>query len=91
MIQEVTQSQYPGVPCSRCKEPIPVPKRVAALYGQLKHADLADEHDPKSRAFTLRCRACNEESVYAVDEIREFDSPPRARTLQRKRAASAGK
>lgn len=90
MIQEPTQSQYPGVLCSRCKAPIPVPKGVAALYGQLKHGDLADEHVVKSRAFTLRCRACDEESVYAIDEIREFDSPPRVRTLQRKRAASAG-
>lgn len=55
MIQEVTKSQYPGVLCFRCKEPIPVPKRVALLYEQMKHGQVTERNEVKSSAFTLRC------------------------------------
>ena len=90
MIRELTQGQYPGVLCSRCKEPVPVPKRVAVLYEEMKRGELRDREDVKSGAFTLRCKACDGESVYGVEEITEFDGPPRLRTSERKRAASAG-
>ncbi len=89
MIQEITQNKYPGVLCSRCKEPIPVAKRVAVLYEEIKRDELTDREDVKSGAFTLRCRACDEESVYGTEEVREFDGPPRVRTSERKRAASS--
>jgi hypothetical protein len=89
MIQETTQSKYPGVLCSRCKEPIPVPKRIAVLYDEVKRAKLTDREDVKSGAFTLRCKACNEDSVYGTDEIREFDGPPRVRSHEKKLAASS--
>lgn len=89
MIQELTKGQYPGVLCSRCKEPIPVPKRVAVLYEEMKRGELTDREDVKSSAITLRCKICNEEGVYAVKEIQEFEGPPRVRTSERKRAVSA--
>ncbi len=87
MIQEITQIHYLGVLCSRCKERIPVPKRAAALYEELKHREAGSDQDTKSRAFTLRCKACDEESVYGIEEIREFEGSPRVRTFGRKRAA----
>lgn len=90
MIQELTQSKYPGVLCSRCKARIPVPKRVAVLYEELTDDKATDVQDVMSRAFTLRCKACDGESVYGIEEIRQFDGPPRVRTSERKRAASAG-
>ena len=57
MIQEIVQARYRGVLCSRCKERIPVPKRVSVLYEELKHGEATDGQDVKSRAFTLRCKA----------------------------------
>jgi hypothetical protein len=90
VIHEITQRHYWGVLYSRCKERIPAPKRAVALYEELEHGEISDGQDAKSRAFTLRCKACDGESVYGLEEIRRFDGPPRARTSERKRAASAG-
>jgi len=89
MIQEITRSNYLGVLCSRCNERIPVPKKTALLYEELKHSEVSDSQDVKSRAFTLRCKACDEEGVYAVKEIQEFEGPPRVRASNSRRAASA--
>ena len=88
MIQEITQHHYSGVLCSRCKERIPVPKRAAVLYEELKHDEVSDGQDARSRAFTLRCRACDEEAVYGFKEVQEFEGPPRVRISEGKLAAS---
>jgi hypothetical protein len=89
MIQEITQSHYLGVLCSRCKERIPVPNRCAVVYEKPEHGEVSDDQDVRSRAFTLRCKVCNEESVYGVKEILEFQGPPRVRTSERKPASTA--
>jgi hypothetical protein len=83
MIQELTQSHYWGVLCSRCKERIPVPGTTAVLYAQLKRGEVSEGQDTKSRAFTLRCKVCDEESVYGVKEFLEFEGSPRVRTSER--------
>jgi hypothetical protein len=88
MNQEITQRHYLGVLCSRCKERIPAPKRAAVLYEELKHGEVSDSQDARSRAFTLRCRVCDEEGVYGFTEIREFEGPPRVRISEGKLAAS---
>lgn len=88
MIQEITQRHYVGVLCSRCTERIPAPNRAAVLYEELKHGEVSDGQDAESRAFTLRCRVCNEEGVYGFKEIQEFEGAPRMRISERKRAAS---
>jgi len=79
MIQEMTQAHYLGVLCSRCGERIAAPKKVAALYEELKNGETSESQDSISRAFTLRCKACNEEGVYPMEAIREFEGTPRAR------------
>jgi hypothetical protein len=58
------------------------------LYEELKRGEVSEGQDAKSRAFTLRCKVCNEESVYGVKEILEFEGPPRIRTSERKRAST---
>jgi hypothetical protein len=75
--------KYSGVLCSRCAEPIPVSTRIARSQGE---PELADAQ--AAQAFTLRCRACDEESIYAARDIRTFDGEPRARA-SRARAAGA--
>jgi len=84
MIQEITQAQYLGVLCSRCNARIPAPKKTAELYEEIKHGEVSEGQDVKSRAFTLRCKACNEEGVYAMEAIREFEGLPRVRAEKRK-------
>jgi hypothetical protein len=79
MIQEITQLRYLGVLCSRCNARIPVPKKAAVLYEETKDGAVNESHDVKTRAFTLRCKACDEEGVYAMEAIREFEGPPRVR------------
>jgi hypothetical protein len=79
MIQEITQLRYLGVLCSRCNARIPVPKKAALVYEEAKHGEVNEDQDVKTRAFTLRCKACDEESVYAMEVIREFEGPPRVR------------
>ena len=79
MIQEITQVHYLGVLCSRCNARIPVPKKAAVIYEEVKHGEMSEGQDAKSRAFALRCKACNEEGVYAMEAIQEFDGPPRVR------------
>jgi hypothetical protein len=79
MIQEMVQPQYLGVLCSRCKEPIAVPKRVAVLFEELKQGKITDGQEVQARAMTLRCKACDGEGVYGIREIREFEGSPRTR------------
>jgi hypothetical protein len=86
MIQEITQSRYLGVLCSRCQERIPVTKRAAALYLRLQQGTLSDTEELSTTAFTIRCKACDEESVFGVDKVREFEGPARTR---RSKAAKA--
>lgn len=86
MIQEITQSHYLGVLCSRCEERIPVPRRAAVLYEELKRGAVSDGQDVKSRAFTLRCKACNEEGIYENKEIQEFEGIPRVRASKAEHA-----
>jgi L-lactate utilization protein LutB len=86
MIQELTRSHYAGVLCSRCKEAIPVPHRLAALHEELQRDEVTERQDLKSRAFALRCKACDEESVYGIKEVREFEGSPRVRKVKHKAA-----
>jgi hypothetical protein len=58
---------FRGVQCRHCGKPVRVPKRV------LNHETTAlvsqPEHSLESKSFALRCRACEKESVYTMDEI----------------------
>jgi hypothetical protein len=89
MIQELTPLHYLGVLCSRCEERIPVPNRAAAHFKRLELGEASGGQDVESRAFTLRCKACDGERVYRFEEVREFEGKPRIRTSGRKKAATA--
>lgn len=86
MIQELARVPYLGVICSHCNERIPVPMRGASLYEELQHGEVSDGQDTKSRAFALRCKACDGESVYGIKEFQEFEGPPRTRSAKHKAA-----
>jgi len=89
MIQEIRHVNYLGVLCSRCYARIPAPRKAVVLYEEVKHGEASEVQDSISRAFTLRCKACDEEGVYAMEAMQEFEGPPRVRSSERKRDAKA--
>jgi hypothetical protein len=56
MIQKIVRGNYLGVLCSRRNARIPVPKKAAVLYEEVRHGKVSEGQDGKSRAFTLRAR-----------------------------------
>jgi hypothetical protein len=78
MIQEAKQS-YRGVLCTHCRQPIPLPKTIAKLETPAGGADsgLALELGP--RVYTLRCRACQGESLYSESKFIDCEGTPRMR------------
>jgi hypothetical protein len=77
VIQETKKGHYRGVRCSRCREPIPVSEKVASLRSGLNF-----EEANAVRAFALRCRSCQEEGVYAVDQTQDFEGEPKPRRFR---------
>jgi hypothetical protein len=71
---KATAQHYFGVLCSRCKAKIPVPPRIATQQLTSK-----SDQDIQPRGFSVRCKVCNEEDVYGVNQIQEFQGPPRTR------------
>ena len=74
MIQEAGTQHYLGVLCSRCKVEIPVPPRIA-----MRQLTSKSDQDTQPRGFSVRCKVCNEEAVYGVNQIQEFEGTPRIR------------
>lgn len=60
---------FRGVSCRWCQKPIRVPKRVEDRH---EDVDVGEPHDLVSQTFTLRCRACERESIYSVSQISAF-------------------
>ena len=76
MIAEIAKD-YRGVLCRRCHEPVPVSSKVISLQDEI---EFRETH--ASCAFTLRCRICDHESVYAMTDVRRFEGDPRSRRFK---------
>ncbi len=76
MTQEMKSQSYRGVLCEHCRQPIPLPAIVI-------HLETVTAKDPENhtRAFVLRCRACENEHIYRSTDIAEFEGTPRPRTI----------
>jgi hypothetical protein len=90
MTAQVTSENFRGVLCRHCSKPVRVPNMVMK-----KESESHDHHDTNqteyhliSRVFVLRCRSCEKESVYNVNQIQDFH-PEMARTAKAGSQASA--
>jgi hypothetical protein len=68
---ELSSQNFRGVLCRHCGKPVRVPKIVLRKddenHGNHIHDD--SQFQLISRVFVLRCRSCERESIYAIDQI----------------------
>jgi hypothetical protein len=75
MSSETAQKpNFRGVKCHHCGKPVRVPSSVmrqeSASHGSHEESDRT--FHLISRVFVLRCRSCEKESVYAINQIADF-------------------
>jgi len=60
-----------GVLCRHCGKPVRIPAIVLRKDSEIQgHRDSDDaQFHLISRVFVLRCRSCERESIYAIDQI----------------------
>jgi hypothetical protein len=70
MSAELSSQQFRGVYCRHCGKPVRVPKIVLRKDNENQGHHAHDDHFHLiSRVFVLRCRSCERESIYAIDQI----------------------
>jgi hypothetical protein len=68
-------AQFRGVLCRHCGKPVRVPGIVLRKDSESHGTDSNNaEFHLVSRVFVLRCRSCERESIYAINQI--VDCPP---------------
>jgi hypothetical protein len=68
---ELSSQQFRGVHCRHCSKPVRVPKIVLRKDSENRNRATMDETHFQliSRVFVLRCRSCERESIYTIDQI----------------------
>jgi len=84
MNQQLEKQVYAGVVCRCCRQAIPLPSIVLNMAAEID-ADPSLRDTAQSRVFSLRCRACDKEMPYRVDEIVDFEGTPRPRVWSARR------
>jgi hypothetical protein len=71
MSAEAIAQNFRGVHCRRCGKPVRVPDLVTKRESASRmHHDSDDmEYHLVSQVFVLRCRSCQKESIYAINQI----------------------
>jgi hypothetical protein len=70
------QEKYSGVRCYSCGEAIPLPaKTVQKVHARAEKAEAGHVETPV--VFNLRCKACEKESFYGVQDIVQMEGTPR--------------
>jgi len=90
MNQQMEKPVYAGVVCRCCRQAIPLPAIVLSMTAEIEN-DPSSYDNPQSRVFSLRCRACDKEMPYRVNEIVDFEGTPRPRVWSaRRKPAGSG-
>jgi hypothetical protein len=90
MNQQLEKQTYAGVVCRSCRQAIPLPGIVISMAAEIDNDKSAGEN-PQACVFSLRCRACDKEMPYRVNEIVEFEGIPRPRVWSaRRKSGQAG-
>ncbi|MGB9434144.1 MAG: hypothetical protein WBQ89_18005 [Candidatus Acidiferrum sp.] len=71
MSVELSSQQFRGVLCRHCGKPVRIPNIVLRKDSENHghHASDDTQFQLISRVFVLRCRSCERESIYAIDQI----------------------
>src|SRR5580698_8973092 len=73
---ETEKEKYSGVRCYSCGEAIPLPaKTVQKVHARAEKAEAGHVETPV--VFNLRCKACEKESFYGVQDIVQMEGTPR--------------
>jgi hypothetical protein len=77
MSSSVVAERFRAVLCRHCGKPIRVPALVTKREREfLGSADSSDVHCHLiSRVFNARCRSCERESVYSINQIVDYAYP----------------
>lgn len=90
MNQQMEKQVYAGVVCRCCRQAIPLPAIVVSMAAEIEN-DPSSHDNPQGRVFSLRCRACDKEMPYRVNEIVDFEGAPRPRIWSaRRKSGHAG-
>jgi len=77
MSSPVVSKRVRAVVCRHCGKPICVPALVTRRESQFR--ELSDstsvQYQLISRVFNVRCRCCERESVYSINQIVDFPHP----------------
>ena len=89
MSSPVVSERFRAVLCRHCGKPIRVPGLVTRRESEFQ--GLSDSGDSRyqlvSRVFNVRCRSCERESVYSVNQIVDHPFPLVPSATDRKAAA----
>ena len=89
MASPVVSEKFRAVVCRHCSKPIRVPGLVTRK--EIEFQGLTDSGDIHyhliSRVFNVRCRSCERESVYSINQIVDYPFALAASATDRKSAA----
>ena len=79
MSADLSSQHFRGVICRHCSKPVRVPQIVLRKDIEM-HGQAVDPSQFQliSRVFVLRCRSCERESIYTIDQIVDCTFPPKA-------------
>jgi hypothetical protein len=68
---ELSSKHFRGVLCRHCGKPVRIPHLVQRKDSESHSQQPSDDQHFHliSRVFVLRCRSCERESIYAIDQI----------------------
>jgi len=89
MASPAVSTKFRAVLCRHCAKPIRVPALIMKKESEFQSlTDSSDIHyHLVSRVFNVRCRSCERESVYSINQIVDYPYPLPASAADRNASA----